>query len=261
MTFPIEFGFGHFRISAHLVFETLAFVIGFRYFLFLRNSNTDKISDPNRVWIIIGAIFGAFFFSRILGILENPQGFADSEHKFLYFFSHKTIVGGVLGGLLFVEITKKVLHVRSSSGDLFTYPLILAMIIGRIGCFFNGVYEDTYGEPTNFILGMDLGDGLYRHPVTLYEIAFLIILWIGLKIAETRMQFRDGVRFQLFMIFYLLFRLALDFIKPGTTFLWNIGAIQLFCLAGLVYYHRTILHLILNPSSLYDRRDPELHLL
>ncbi len=261
MTFPVEFGFGDLKISAHLVFETLAFVIGFRYFLFLRKRQKDNITDPNRVWIIIGAIFGAFLFSRLVAILENPSDFAGSEHKWLYFFTHKTIVGGLLGGLLFVEITKKIIHVKSSSGDLFTYPLILAMIIGRIGCFCNGVYEDTYGEPTQFFMGMDLGDGLQRHPVTLYEIAFLILLWTGLKMAESHVHFREGIRFQLFMIFYLLYRFLLDFIKPGTNFFWNIGAIQIFCLAGLVYYYRTILNLIFNRTSLYDKRDPKLHLL
>ena len=58
--------------------------------------------------------------------------------------SGATIVGALLGGLLVVEITKKIIHEKSSSGDLFTYPLILAMMIGRIGCFTSGLTEETY---------------------------------------------------------------------------------------------------------------------
>ena len=77
-----------------------------------------------------------------------------------------------------VEITKKIIGHKESTGDLITFPLILAMIIGRIGCFLTGVYEQTYGVETTSIFVMDLGDGLLRHPVALYEIVYLIILWI-----------------------------------------------------------------------------------
>ena len=63
----LEFNFGIFQISAPTILETLAFVIGFRYFISLRHKQLDPVSEPNRIWIIIGAVFGAFFFSRVVG--------------------------------------------------------------------------------------------------------------------------------------------------------------------------------------------------
>jgi len=39
--------------------------------------------------------------------------------------------------------------------------------------FLVGVKEFTYGNGTNFIFAMDLGDGLLRHPTSLYELVFL----------------------------------------------------------------------------------------
>lgn len=45
----------------------------------------------------------------------------------IYFMGNKTIVGGFLGGLIGVEITKKKIGVTTSSGDLMVYPLIVAM--------------------------------------------------------------------------------------------------------------------------------------
>src|SRR4051812_2722512 len=139
MHYPLRFTLGNFSLQAHLFFETLAFFLGFRYFLYLRKIEKDRIDETNRVRIIIAATFGAFIFSRLLGSLENPDQFIKSDSPFLYFFSCKTIVGGLLGGLITVEITKLVLKEKSSSGDLFTYPLLLAMIIGRIGCFTAGI--------------------------------------------------------------------------------------------------------------------------
>ncbi len=251
MHYPLEIGYGNFTISAHLLFESLAFFIGFRYFLYLRKRQTDKISEPNRVWILIGAAFGSFFFSRLIGALENPILFLHTQHPFLYFYANKTIIGGLLGGLLAVEIVKKIIHEKSSSGDLFTYPLILAMAIGRFGCLTSGVYEETYGVVTRSFLGMNLGDGLLRHPVALYEIVFLAALALLLQRLESARPLREGYRFQLFMVAYLLFRLMIDFIKPGYKYFYGLGTIQICCIFGLLYYYKIIGKLLFNRTSLY----------
>lgn len=249
--FPLELGWGPYKISAHLVFETLAFIIGFRYFLSLRKQQSDPVSESNRIWIIIGATFGALIFSRLVGALENPILFLTSEHPWLYLYANKTIVGGLLGGLIGVEMTKKLIGEKASSGDLFTYPLILAMMIGRVGCFFNGVYEATYGDITTFAAGMDLGDGMKRHPVAIYEIVFLAYLWWNLRLVEKRVMLQNGYRFQLFMIAYLSFRFFLDFIKPGFHFPNSLTTIQNVCVFGLVYYRSTLWKIFFKPTALF----------
>lgn len=251
MEYPLDIGVDEYKISGHLFFESIAFIIGFRYFLFLRKREVDKISDSNRIWILIGATFGAFFFSRLVGAFENPVTFMHANNKLIFFYANKSIVGGLLGGLLVVELIKKLLGEKKSSGDLFTFPLIIAMIIGRIGCFSNGVYEETYGEITSGFLGMDLGDGNKRHPVTLYEIVFLAALLFFLKLIGQKLVLKNGYRFQLFMILYLSFRFLIDFIKPGYTFFLGIGTIQLCCIIGLYYYRKTALNFIFNKSSLF----------
>ena len=232
--------------------ESLGMVAGFRYFVWLRRRQADRINDVNRVWIIIGAAFGAFLGSRVVGALEHPEGLMHSQHVLLYLYANKTIVGALLFGLLGVELTKKIIHERSSSGDLFTYPLILAVMIGRIGCLISGTAEETYGIPTNSIFGMDLGDGVPRHPVALYEIVFLGLLWWLLAAIERRARLINGYRFQIFMIAYFTFRLLLDFIKPHYRYVAGLGAIQLCCLLGLCYYLRTIYKIIFTFSALTE---------
>ena len=250
MNFPIQFQLGNFSLSAHLLFETLAYTVGFRYFLYLRKKQKDHINETNRIWIFIGACTGAFLFSRLVGAFETTAGLSSASHPLLYFFASKTLVGGLLGGLIGVETIKYFIGEKSSSGDLFTFPLILAIIIGRIGCFCNGIYESTFGNETNWILGMDLGDGRLRHPVTLYEIVFLIILWGILKSAENKNVFVNGFKFKGFMIGYLLFRFVLEFLKPHETFSAGLSIIQICCLSGLFYYRKTIFKLIFKPRHL-----------
>jgi prolipoprotein diacylglyceryltransferase len=250
MHYPLIFNQGNFSVQAHLLFETLAFFIGYRYFVYLRKTKHDLIPENNRIWIIIAAAFGAFLFSRLIGSLEDPNQFAHSSSPLLYFYANKTIVGGLLGALLVVELTKIKLKEKSSSGDLFTYPLILAMMIGRVGCFTAGVSEPTYGIESSLPWAMDLGDGVMRHPVALYEIVFLALLWVSIVEVEKNVELINGLRFKVFMICYLIFRLLIDFIKPAHFFSIGVTTIQLACLAGLAYYSKTLYLFLVKPSKL-----------
>jgi prolipoprotein diacylglyceryltransferase len=174
--------------------------------------------------------------SRLLGALENPAAWFSAPSPFVYLYQNKTVVGGFLGGLVGVEVLKKFIGEKKASGDLFVFPMLLALIIGRVGCFSMGVYEETYGVPTTVFTGMNLGDGLLRHPVTLYEIFFLACLWITLYNIRKQTALQNGALFKLFMIAYLLFRFCLDFIKPHYTYAIGLSAIQLACVAGILYY-------------------------
>lgn len=236
LSFPFHFSIGHAQILWHSVFELLAFFTGFRYYLWLRKRNKDFISNNNRLWILIGAIFGAIFGSRVIGALENPDALMAATNKLLYIYQNKTVLGGFLGGLFGVEAMKKIIGEKNNSGDLFTYPIILALIVGRIGCFSMGVYEETYGSITDFFTGINLGDGKLRHPVALYEIGFLLLLWLVFIQFEKRNQLANGLRFKFFMIAYCLFRFLLDFIKPHYTFGIGLSTIQITAITGLVYY-------------------------
>lgn len=255
MRFPLTISLGNSELPLHTLFETAAFIIGFRYFLYLRKRHGDTIEQSGRVWIIIGAIFGALIGSRLVGGLENINSLRQSSNWLLYVYQNKTVAGGFLGGLFGVELVKWCIGERKPSGDLFAYPMILALIIGRAGCFTMGVYEETYGIPSSLPWAMNLGDGILRHPVTLYEILFLVLLWAALVITEKKVSLAPGARFKIFMIAYLLFRLLLDWIKPRYSTFAGLSAIQISCLVGLLWYSRYILHPVrlLNKPAIISR--------
>jgi prolipoprotein diacylglyceryltransferase len=90
---------------------------------------------------------------------------------------------------------------------------------------------------------VDFGDGVPRHPTQLYEIAFLVLLAVAVQFRRTAFE-RPGDAFRAFMVAYLAFRLAIDFIKPmPVVYLGFLSGIQLLCIGGLVYYHRDIVRL------------------
>ncbi|PST84376.1 diacylglyceryl transferase [Pedobacter yulinensis] len=236
MNFPIAFDINGHTLYLHAIAEWLAFFAGFRYYLLLRRREGDQIDSENRIWIIIGCMFGALIGSRLLGALENYPEMLASRQRLLYFFTNKTIVGGLLGGLFGVELTKKIVGETRRSGDLFVFPIILALIIGRLGCFSMGLAEQTHGLPASLPWAIDLGDGIPRHPVSLYEILFLCLLWLYLIwLKQDRLPAPGGL-FRFFMIAYLVFRFTLDFIKPHFSWDTGLSTIQMACIAGLVWY-------------------------
>lgn len=245
MTIPFEPTIFGAKINVHLILEYLAFFIAFRYYISLRKLTTDAISDGNRLSIILGAIIGAFLGSRLIGFLENPMITVNSNN-IIQLLNTKSIMGGLFGGLIGVETSKKIINEKHSSGDLFTFPIIVGIIIGRIGCFLSGIKEFTYGNETNFITGMDLGDGILRHPTSLYEIIFLILLFIFLKRITFYTNHESGLLFKIFMILYFGFRFMIEFLKPNIFYVLGLSSIQLLCMVCWVYYTPVFKKIIKN---------------
>lgn len=238
MTFPVYFSIGSFQLHPHILFESLAYAIAFR--LVILNSRNDTIKPTQRTSVIVGGMVGALVGAKSLVLLQHldllPQ---DWQQFLLLFIQGKTVVGAILGGLIGVELTKKMIGLTRSTGDVFVYPLIVGTAIGRIGCFLTGLSDRTYGIATNLPWGVDFGDGIYRHPTQLYEIIFLVILMAFLRI-RSRYQRQEGDLFKFYMIAYLGFRFIIDFIKPDFHPFLGLTAIQIACLLALVYYRRSL---------------------
>lgn len=234
--FPVIIRWGVFELPAHQFFESLAFIAGFQYFRALRSRAKDFLTEQDRFFLLAGAAVGALIFSKFLGAMSTPGLAGPGSLTGKIVFSGQSIIGALLGGIAGVEIIKKRLGINRPTGDIFTYPLILAIMIGRVGCFLTGVYDGTHGLPSHLPRAMDLGDGVPRHPAQLYEIFFLGILWLVLSRIENHLK--PGYLFKVFMTAYLAYRLWSETIKPVPPLAWGLSAIQLTCLGGLIYYYR-----------------------
>lgn len=221
-------------IYPHPVFEFLAFFLGFQ--LYRRTHNQVALPETTLIWILVGAIVGAISGSFLVYCLENPVATFTQMQPLSYYVGGKSIVGGLLGGLIGVEFAKKKIGYTKSTGDDMVIPLILGMIIGRIGCFLTGLSDHTYGVATTLPWGVNFGDGVYRHPMQIYEQLFLVCLLLFVVLQKRKKWGWDGLSFQLFMTSYFVFRLLIEEIKPIPTPYWGLDNVQVVCIAGLVYY-------------------------
>ncbi len=236
MNFPLRFQLGPLTIHAHWLFESLAYFIGFRLYLWQRRRQGDVVDFEHRMWVVAAAIAGAAIGSKVLNWFADPHLFLRNWNNPFFLMSGKTVVGGLIGGLFAVEWTKRRLGITARTGDLFALPLCLGIAIGRIGCFLSGLEDDTYGIATTLPWGINFGDGITRHPTQLYEMLWLGLLALLIYRASLRPH-RNGDLFKMFMAGYFAFRLAVDFIKPGGT-AFGLGGIQWACVGMLLYYAR-----------------------
>jgi len=218
----------------HPVFETLAYAAGYAVFRHLRSNQGDVVAEPQRWTGLAAAAVGALIGARLLGLAEQWPTVMQAWNQgrilaLLISPGGKTIVGGLLGGWLGVEIIKRLSNIHRRTGDLFALPLCIGIAIGRIGCLIAGLADDTYGKPTTLPWAVDLGDGIGRHPVQIYEILFLIALGFAVS---TRAKLPEGARFRIFLSGYLAWRFIIDFIKPQPL-MYGLNLIQWTCLAGL----------------------------
>lgn len=222
----------------HFVFEALAITIGYRWYLRLRRRDAYLSSNENSRFILLAAcLLGAAIGNKALFWIEFPQLFTAQGHGLTLLLGGQSIVGGLLGGLLGIEIAKRLIGYRHSTGDLFVFPLLMGIFVGRIGCFLSGLADGTFGDPTTLPWGIDFGDGIPRHPTQLYEMLFIALLgWLLLSWRE-RLAAESGLLFKVMLSSYLLWRLLVDFIKPiPYAYPGGLSGIQVVALLALMIY-------------------------
>jgi phosphatidylglycerol:prolipoprotein diacylglycerol transferase len=235
LQFPVYLWVGPLPIHPHWVFETLAFIVGGRLYAHLKARSGDPIDSVDRLWIVAAAFLGAALGSKALVVVDHPALTLVHVYEPLALLDGKTIVGALVGAWVAVEWTKRRLGISRATGDVFAIPLIVGIALGRIGCFLTGLDDNTHGLPADLPWAVNFGDGIPRHPAQLYEIAFLGLVLLPLLVWLARRPHREGDLFKLFMVGYLAFRLALEFLKPGDPIV-GLTAIQWVCVAALGWY-------------------------
>ena len=225
---------------AHPLFDVAAWSTGaavgyglFRWRLRERLSFVAGVTGPGYfVSLAAGAAVGAWLTGSLNTLRQGSPALSHS------------VVGALVGAILAVEIYKAVRGVRGSTGGVFVGSFAAGIMIGRWGCLFTGLPDRTYGVPTTLPWGVDLGDGVSRQPVQVYEslamAAFLGVYLAGLA-ARAPWAMRRG--FYALCIWYGVQRFAWEFLKPYPAVIGPFNVFHLLC-AGLVVY-----------GVLYYRRD------
>ena len=222
--------------AIHATFQWFAVLVGGQLYLRLQRTSVTRIEGP-RFAVLVGCSVGAGLGSKAVHLLYNPASLEAFVQQPALLLSGQSIVGGLLGGWLGVELAKQFAGVRHSTGDHFVVPILVGLAIGRVGCFVTGLYDETSGSPTTLPWGYDYGDGVHRHPTQLYDIGFAAAGLAAYLRARSHVTWPSGFAFKLLMIAYLTFRLGVDFLKPAPAlYLGGLSGIQIACCFGLACF-------------------------
>jgi prolipoprotein diacylglyceryltransferase len=230
---PVEYA-----APVHGFFEMLGLAVGAAFYRRARRQMGGRgILEPGEFAIAVGCVFGAAIGNKAVFWIEMPHLFVQYWATPSVLFGGQSMVGGLLGGLIGVEIAKKLTGIARSTGDAFVMPVLLGLAIGRVGCFLAGLEDGTFGVATDLPWGIDFGDGVRRHPTQLYEIAFAGVLAWVLSLLQGRLADRPGLLFKLMVVSYLAWRFLIDALKPVPyAYPLGLSGIQWVCLLALLAY-------------------------
>jgi phosphatidylglycerol:prolipoprotein diacylglycerol transferase len=217
---------------AHTVFDLTAWAsglaLGAALYRWRLREATQALAAKVDGGYFIALVSGAVIAAWLSGSLNTLRGAAPT-------LSH-SVAGALVGAIVGVEIYKALRGIKGSTGGVFVGSFTLGVVIGRFGCLFAGLPDDTYGLPTRLPWGVDLGDGVSRHPVELYESAamavFLAAYLLGLQ-RRSAWAMRRGFYFM--CMAYGAQRFVWEFLKPYPRLIGPFNIFHILC-GGLVVY-------------------------
>jgi hypothetical protein len=192
-----------------------------------------RIAKPSYfISLALGGVAGAWLF-----------GSANSLRSLVSAPSH-SIAGALAGGILGVELWKWSNGVRQSTGGFFVLPLAVGIALGRLGCLFSGLPDFTHGTPTTLPWAVDLGDGIGRHPVQLYEAVAMAAFALAYVWARKRdARWAAAHAFHALIIYYAAQRFLWEFVKPYPPLVGPLNLFHLLMLGlgayGVIWWKRS----------------------
>jgi len=225
---PIAFTIGAISVRWYGVMVALAVVVLILWMVWQIRRGAD-ISYDSLLTVALIAIPSGIIISRLLHIIDL-WGFYMANPGLLWGFGGLTIWGAILGATLGIWIYSRFTDFKFGYFmDLVTPGVLLAQVIGRVGCTINGC---CYGKASSLPWAVIYTHpdsyaplGIAVHPTQIYEIIFLLIVFGVLFWLRRRFQ-PEGSLFLIYLSLYSVWRLGLGFLRDGTDFLFGLHQAQ-----------------------------------
>jgi len=235
---PILFTIGPFSVPSHEFFVGLGFLVGLA--VFILETRRRHAWDERLFPVIAGIVVGGAVGARLAGVLDAATQDGVGVVAWAWNEGGRSILGGLTGAYLGALLGKRLGGYPGRTGDLFAPAVAIGLAIGRIGCFL----AEAPGRPTSLPWGITVDPsiastipecpgclaGVPMHPSFLYEIAFLLLAFVGLYWLRDRVS-APGETFVLFIAAYAVFRFGVEFTRANPADILGLTRSQLFILA------------------------------
>ena len=189
-------------------------------------ASQKKLATKGIGWVALSGFAAGVFGAKLTQLVA--QGWPTRvpvEAAFDPSAGGRALLGGLAFGWIGIEIAKRRLGIRRSTGDLFALALPAGEAVGRIGCFFNGC---CYGEKCDLPWAV-YQHGAWRHPAQIYSSVTAAALFAGLLWARNRVK-REGDLFLLYLGGFGATRFLLEFVRWRESLIFGLSPMQWFCL-------------------------------
>jgi phosphatidylglycerol---prolipoprotein diacylglyceryl transferase len=193
-------------MTAGSVFTVLGYLTG--AIVLLLAARAARWDSRHTLWLLIAGLIGGTLGGKLTQWLVLGWPFTGAAQLAQPELGGRTILGGIVCGWLAVELAKRQLGVRRSTGDLFALALPAGEAVGRIGCLLNGC---CYGAPCTWPWAV-YQHGAWRHPTQIYS-ALAALLILALLLALRKRLWREGDLFWLYLLAYGLSRFGIEFLR------------------------------------------------
>jgi phosphatidylglycerol:prolipoprotein diacylglycerol transferase len=233
---PVAFTIGAFSIRWYGIMVALA-IIALVLWAILAVKRGANLTYETVINAAIVGIPSGIIFSRLLHVIDLWDYFIEHPGEIIG-GSGLTIYGAVLGAALGIWIFSRFSKISFGYlADTIAPGIILAQAIGRIGCTINGC---CYGVECHLPWAVvyehvnSVGPiGVPVHPTQIYEIFYNLIVFGVLLLLRGRFR-PDGSLFLIYLTFYAVWRLGIDFIRDGTDFLFGLHEAQVISIVVLI---------------------------
>lgn len=235
---PVAFYIGSHGIRWYGVMVALA-VLTIVTWLVLWARKDPRIKIDTAINAALVGIPSGIIFSRLLHVIDKWDYFMHNPGKIIG-GDGLTIWGAVLGAALGIWIYSKISkHSFAHIADVMAPGIILSQAVGRVGCTLNGccfgvptdvpwaiIYTNPASEAGSFL-------NVPVHPTQIYEIIYNLIIF-GVLLALRKRLKPDGSLFIVYLAFYSIWRLGIDFIRDGSPFLFGLHQAQVIGIITLI---------------------------
>ena len=196
--------------------------------------------DDRLVLVYVAALAGAFLGAKLVYLGAEGWLHWHDANRWVILATGKSVTGALLGGYFAVEIAKRALGYRGTTGDWFAVIVPVGIVLGRVGCILNGCCLGRACEPSWFT--MNDANGAARWPAALVELLFNALM-LGVILILRRQKILPGQHFHIYLMAYGLFRFFHEFLRDtpqiiGPVSGYQIAALGIFALGAVGFASR-----------------------
>ncbi len=180
--------------------------------------------DDRLVLVYVAALAGAFLGAKLVYLGAEGWLHWHDPNRWVILATGKSVTGALLGGYLAVEIAKRMLGYRGTTGDWFAVIVPVGIVLGRVGCILRGCCLGRVCEPSWFT--MNDANGVARWPAALVELLFNALM-LGVILILRRQKILPGQHFHIYLMAYGLFRFFHEFLRDTPQIVGPISGYQI----------------------------------